>query len=268
MEILIPILAVTIIGLICGVGLSVASSIMAVQEDERFPAIRECLPGANCGACGFTGCDGYAKALLEPGTKTNLCVPGAGPVAQKLSEVLGVEAEGVVEKKAVVHCGGSCQATSVEHDYRGIQSCAAAKLFFGGAGSCVFGCVGLGDCQKVCPHDAICLNKGIAAVDPRVCVGCGICANTCPQKIIELVPAVTPTIVRCSNHQKGASTRKVCPDGCIGCKKCEKLCEQGAIVVENNLAVIDYSKCTGCGKCVEGCTTGCLTLRDLSFAKA
>ena len=77
MEILIPILAVTVIGLICAVGLAVASSVMAVKEDTRFTEIRACLPGANCGACGYTGCDGYAKALLEPGTKTNLCVPGA-----------------------------------------------------------------------------------------------------------------------------------------------------------------------------------------------
>ena len=65
MEILIPILAVTVIGLICAVGLAVASSVMAVKEDTRFTEIRACLPGANCGACGYTGCDGYAKALLE-----------------------------------------------------------------------------------------------------------------------------------------------------------------------------------------------------------
>ena len=87
MEIWVPILVVCIIGLICGVGLSVASSVMAVKEDERFPAIRDCLPGANCGACGFTGCDGYAKALLEPGTKTNLCVPGGAEAAKKLAAV-------------------------------------------------------------------------------------------------------------------------------------------------------------------------------------
>ena len=83
MSILVPIAAVTIIGLICAVGLSVASALLAVKEDERFPAIRECLPGANCGACGYSGCDGYAKALLKPGTKTNLCVPGADTVAAK-----------------------------------------------------------------------------------------------------------------------------------------------------------------------------------------
>ena len=84
MEILIPILAVTVIGLICAVGLAVASSVMAVKEDTRFTEIRACLPGANCGACGYTGCDGYAKALLEPGTKTNLCVPGADAVAAQI----------------------------------------------------------------------------------------------------------------------------------------------------------------------------------------
>ena len=113
-EILIPILAVTIIGLICGVGLAVASHVMAVKEDERFPAIRECLPGANCGACGFTGCDGYAKALLTPGTKTNLCVPGGAEAAKKLAEVLGVEAEAVEPKVAIVRCGGDCEHTSTQ----------------------------------------------------------------------------------------------------------------------------------------------------------
>ena len=51
------------IGFICAVVLVAASIIMAVKEDERIPKVRECLPGANCGACGYAGCDGYAKAL-------------------------------------------------------------------------------------------------------------------------------------------------------------------------------------------------------------
>ena len=155
MEILIPILAVTVVGLICAVGLAVASSVMAVKEDTRFTEIRACLPGANCGACGYTGCDGYAKALLEPGTKTNLCVPGADAVAAQIAALLGVEAEDVVEKIAVVQCAGTCEATSVKADYRGIPSCAAAKLFYGGNGSCIFGCMGFGDCARACPQNAI-----------------------------------------------------------------------------------------------------------------
>ena len=165
-EILIPVLAVTMIGLICGVGLAVASHVMAVKEDERFPAIRECLPGANCGACGFTGCDGYAKALLTPGTKTNLCVPGGAEAARKLAAVLGVEAEAVEAKTALVRCCGDCDHTSPKEDYRGIASCQAAKLFFGGSGTCTYGCMGRlheslsarrnfpgqGDCLGGCLH--------------------------------------------------------------------------------------------------------------------
>ena len=244
MEILIPILAVTVIGLICAVGLAVASSVMAVKEDTRFTEIRACLPGANCGACGYAGCDGYAKALLEPGTKTNLCVPGADAVAAQIAALLGVEAEDVVEKIAVVQCAGTCEATSVKADYRGIPSCAAAKLFYGGNGSCIFGCMGFGDCARACPKGAISMQDGIACVDHTECIGCGICAQTCPQKIIEIVPDIIRTEVLCSSYHNGPYTKKVCSSGCIGCHKCEKTCPQGAITVDNFLARIDWDKCT------------------------
>ena len=266
MEILIPILAVTVIGLICGVGLAVASSVMAVKEDTRFKEIRECLPGANCGACGYTGCDGYAKALLEPGTKTNRCVPGADGVAKKLAALLGVEAENVVEKIAVVQCAGTCEATSVKADYRGIQSCAAAKLFYGGKGSCIFGCMGFGDCAKSCPQKAIRMRDGIAFVIQPKCIGCGICAQTCPQKIIEVVPDVIRTEVICSSYHNGPYTRKVCSNGCIGCKKCEKACPHGAVTVKDFLARIDWDKCTGCGECAKSCPTGAMVYGDFSGA--
>ena len=264
MEIWVPILVVCIIGLICGVGLSVASSVMAVKEDERFPAIRECLPGANCGACGFTGCDGYAKALLEPGTKTNLCVPGGAEAAKKLAAVLGVEAEETVRKVAVVKCSGTCDVTQPKEDYRGMQSCKAAKLLFGGPGSCTYGCIGYGDCAAVCPQKAISLERGVAFVDAASCVGCGLCAKQCPQGVIAVVPETAKSVVACSNRDKGALTRKVCTIGCIGCMKCAKNCEVGAITVTGNLAEIDYRKCTGCGKCAEVCTTGCIRLADLA----
>lgn len=211
MEILIPILAVTVIGLICAVGLAVASSVMAVKEDTRFTEIRECLPGANCGACGYTGCDGYAKALLEPGTKTNLCVPGADAVAAQIAALLGVAAEDVVEKIAVVQCAGTCEATSVKADYRGIPSCAAAKLFYGGNGSCIFGCMGFGDCVKACPQGAISMQDGIACVNHTACIGCGICAQTCPQKIIEIVPDIIRTEVLCSSYHNGPYTKRSAP---------------------------------------------------------
>lgn len=257
-EILLPILIIGAIGLIAGVGLSVASLFLSVPVDETYEKVRECLPGANCGACGYAGCDEYANALAAGGVKTNLCIPGADATAEKLAEILGVSAEDVAEQVAVVHCNGTCEATSKKAIYDGINSCRAASLLYGGPDACNYGCLGCGDCAAVCPVDAICMKDGIARIDRRTCIGCGLCVNTCPKEIISLVPAVSKTAVLCSNQDKGAVARKVCTNACIGCKKCEKNCPENAITVVNNLAVIDYTKCTGCGVCIEGCPTGCL----------
>jgi ferredoxin len=76
------------------------------------------------------------------------------------------------------------------------------------------------------------------------------------------MPAVKHTAVLCSNKDKGAVTRKVCKSGCIGCRKCEKVCPSEAIKVVNNVAVIDYEKCVDCGACAENCTTKCITVNS------
>ena len=262
--ILTAVIPVVVIGIICAAVLVIASKLLAVKEDERFPKIRGCLPGANCGACGFAGCDGYAKALCEKeGTPTNLCVPGADAVSKQLSELMGVEFEDVIEQVAVVHCAGDCSHTDDKVEYRGIESCVAAKLMYGGKGSCSYGCLGFGDCAAACPQGAICVTDGVAHVDARKCIGCGICTKTCPNHLISLVPDVKKTVVTCSNRDKGVATRKVCSNGCIGCKKCERVCPSEAIKVVDNVAVIDIEKCTDCGKCAENCTTGCIKVFDL-----
>ena len=262
------VIPVVIIGVICSAVLVIASKLMAVKENEKIPVIRDCLPGANCGACGFAGCDGYAKALAEEDdTATNLCVPGGDSVSRKISDILGVEFEDVVEKVAVIHCAGDCNYTEDKVCYNGLESCAAAKLVFGGKGSCSYGCLGLGDCMKACPNGAICIENGIANINTKLCSGCGICAKTCPNHLIDLMSDTEKVIVSCSNRDKGAATRKVCSNGCIGCKKCEKVCPSGAIHVENNVAVIDYSKCPDCkdfGACARECTTGCIMISDFS----
>ncbi len=259
--ILIAVIPVAIIGIICAAMLVAASKIMAVKEDERFPKVRECLPGANCGACGFAGCDGYAKALLEgKGVAVNLCVPGGDSCAQQLSEILGVEFEDVEEKRALIHCLGNCEATEDKVDYEGVHSCAAAKMLFGGKGKCGFGCIGLGDCAEACPQDAISIKNGLALVCAPECIGCGICAKVCPNNLISLHNLQPQTVVMCSNKDKGALTRKACSSGCIGCKKCEKACEFDAIRVSDNLAEIDREKCTGCGECEKVCTTKCIKI--------
>lgn len=96
-EILIAVLIVAAMGLIIGLILAVASVIMAVPKDEKAEAVLEVLPGANCGACGYSGCSGYAKALAHGEAQLGLCSPGGEECVKAIAKVLGVEA-GAIEK--------------------------------------------------------------------------------------------------------------------------------------------------------------------------
>jgi RnfABCDGE-type electron transport complex B subunit len=246
------------IALLLGIMLAVISHCFAVPEDPTKEKIRACLPGVNCGACGYTGCDDYAAALAAGGVKPNLCIPGAQAVADEIGTILGVEAGAFEDVVAYVSCNGHCGATQNKADYEGVQTCQAASMLYGGPGSCVYGCLGLGDCAAACPANAICTIDGIAHVDTSRCLGCGVCAKACPKGIIRMLPQKAQVAVQCNNKDKGADARKACQNACIGCKKCEKTCPNGAITVTDNLAAIDYKKCTGCGLCVDSCPVGCI----------
>ena len=258
MEILIAFLVVLLVALIAGILLLIFSRLFLVEKNPLEKTIRECLPGVNCGACGFKGCDDYAAALAEGGVKSSLCIPGDQKVADQICSILGIEAETVNDVVAFVACNGICEATTNVAQYEGVQSCRAASMLFGGTNSCRFGCLGLGDCAKACPSGAICLEDGIARVITARCIGCGLCTQQCPKKIISMVPQETAAVVMCSNKQKGADAMKACKNACIGCKKCEKSCPEGAIKVTDNVASIDYTICKGCGICVDACPTGCI----------
>ena len=67
MSIAIAIILVTVVGLVGAVILVLAAKFMSVYEDPRIGQVTECLPGANCGGCGFAGCADYAKAVVENG---------------------------------------------------------------------------------------------------------------------------------------------------------------------------------------------------------
>ncbi len=261
MEIFIPIVVLFAIGVLCALLLTIASVFFEVKEDERIGLVRDRLPGANCGACGFSGCDGYAKALCDGTTaETNLCVPGGDGTAKEIAEIMGLEAADVVEQVAYVACNGSCLPEERKYEYDGPQSCRAANANYAGDRFCTFACLGYGDCVEVCPRDAICIDEErcVARIDPRKCIGCGLCVKTCPNGIIHLVNDTVRVVVKCNNHYKGAAVRKYCDKGCIACGKCEKTCQFGAIKIIDNLAVIDYEKCTGCGACKDACPVHCI----------
>ncbi len=255
--VLLAVIIAAVVALLAGVILAIASVVFAVPKDETVEALKEALPGANCGACGYSGCEGYAAAMAHDGAKVGLCSPGGEACAAATAAILGVEAS-VVKKVAKLRCAGCDEMAPKAFDYVGIRSCAAAMKFYGGDKQCAYGCLGYGDCAASCSYGGITIENGIAVINDALCVGCGQCAAVCPKALIAVQERKASAVVRCRNRDKGAAARKVCKTACIGCTKCQKVCEEGAITIESFLATIDPDKCVGCGKCAAVCPQGCI----------
>lgn len=250
-----PVVLLTGFGLLVSVLLFAAVKFFFVPTDERAEAVREALAGANCGACGYAGCDQYAEAVAAGEAEINLCIPAGASAVEQIAEIMGVEAGALEVKKAYVHCQGTCDVTGLKMDYQGVQTCKACDLMYAGKGDCSYGCLGFGDCVEACKFDAMRIVNGIACVDKVACTGCGACETACPKGIISMWHDNRTVKVTCSSKSKPKETTIACKVGCIGCKKCEKTCEFDAIHVTDFLAKIDDDKCTNCGSCVEVCPT-------------
>ena len=241
-------------GLFIGIFLGIAGKKFAVEVDEREEAILGVLPGNNCGGCGYAGCSGLAAAIVKGEAEVNGCPVGGAPVAEKIGEIMGVSVGSQEKKVAFVKCAGTCEKAKTEYQYTGVQDCLmASQMQDGGPKSCNAGCLGFGSCVKACPFDAIHIVNGVAVVDREACKACGKCIAKCPHHLIELAPYEQQTFVGCSSTAKGKAVTTACEIGCIGCKKCEKTCPNGAITVTDFCAHIDYDKCTNCGACKEAC---------------
>ncbi len=243
------------LGLLFGVSLSLASKVFSVEIDPKVEKIRKVLPGANCGACGFPGCDGLASAIASGKAPVNGCSVGGKPVAEEVADIMGVNAADAIRYVATVLCQGDCNIAKEKYLYDGIRDCRAQNILAGGSKSCSYGCLGCGTCKDVCKFDAIDIVDGIAVIDKEKCVSCKACIDVCPKGIIELIPYEQEVVVRCKSNDPGKMVRSKCSIGCIGCQICVKNCPQDAFIFENNLAKIDYEKCINCGICKEKCPT-------------
>ena len=263
MEILIAVAILGGLGLIFGLVLSAASKVFYVETDPRLDQLNACLPGANCGGCGYAGCGGYAEAVLSGEAPIGKCASGGNECAQAMAAIMGVKAEKVTRKVALVRCSGVkrydkdgnlTSGAKIKGNYEGFKDCLAASKV-GGSGPlvCKFGCLGYGSCTKVCKYGAIKVVDGVAIVDEDLCVGCMACASVCPRNLIVPVEPKRNVVIACASLAKGAATTRACTVGCIGCGLCKKICPNDAITVENNLARIDYSKCDNCGLCATVC---------------
>ena len=260
-SVIVPVVIFAAIGAAAGGLLVFASKFFAVEVDETVSKISEALPNANCGACGYSGCAGYAQAVAAGEAPNNKCKPGGPAVAQKIAEIMGQEALETVKEVAYVRCNGCKDATEERYSFISTQSCAATERFYNGKGVCRTGCDGLGDCAAVCPENAICIVDGVAVVNPEKCVACGKCVATCPNHLIVIRPASQKVDVRCSSKDPGKVAKDLCKNSCIACKICEKKCPNSAIAVSDNHATIDYSKCNSCGACAAACPRKCIEVQ-------
>ena len=213
-----------VLGLLIALLLGFAAIKLAVPVDEKEIAVREYLPGNNCGGCGYAGCSGLAAAIVKGDAPVNGCPVGGAPVAAKVGEIMGVAAEEGKKQVAFVKCAGTCEKAGHDYEYTGVEDCAAIHF----------------------PH-ALQTSLSTFAIPSTTCIA------ACPKHLIELVPYEAKHLVQCSSKDKGKDVMKACSVGCIGCHLCEKNCPNDAVHVVDNVAYIDQEKCTGCGICAEKC---------------
>jgi RnfABCDGE-type electron transport complex B subunit len=284
-EMVLPVVMLGGTGLLFGAVIAIASKKLQVYEHPRVGQILTVLPGTNCKECGYGSCLSFARAVVEGKATSGGCVPGGLKTLHAVADIIGLTTGPTEPVMAVVHCSGGTDQASDRAQYMGIQDCHAAVLTGNGAKTCQDGCLGLGSCVRSCTAGAIRITANkVAVVDPDKCTGCGDCVGVCPRSIISLIPSVYKIFLACSNHDRGTRVKKYCAVGCTACALCVKASPSGAISMENNLPVLDYTKeenfipaayrcpshcfvdlvktrskanidtkCNGCGACIEVC---------------
>lgn len=260
--VLITLVFSALLAIILGIALGFFQEKFKIVRDPLIDEVRSALPGANCGGCGYPGCDGYAEAAATHRAPPNKCSAGGAATAAAVAKLVGGEAK-AEDLISVLLCQGTKTKAMARGNYVGVPSCKAAKLSTGSVKACAWGCQGYGDCVAVCKFGALSMGpEGLPLVDHAKCTGCGMCAAECPQKLFTLVPRDRKgSIVRCSNRSVvKSSVIKDCKAGCIKCEACVRACPEQCISMVNGIPVTDYAKCTACGTCVEKCPTKCYTM--------
>jgi Na+-translocating ferredoxin:NAD+ oxidoreductase subunit B len=267
--VIITIVSLSLLAFLSAVILYFIAQKFKVFEDPRIDEVQAALPAANCGGCGFAGCRNFAEALVKAETFEGLLCPvGGAAVMGEAARILGKEAPVVEPKVAVLLCNGSPEYRPHTSKYDGAPDCRITNSLYIGETDCGYGCLGNGDCVRACTFSAMYMNTdtGLPVIIDDKCTSCGACVKACPRNLIELRKKAKKDrkiYVACSNCDKGGPARRACKVACIACSKCVKVCEFGAITIENNLAYIDAAKCTFCRKCVTECPTA--SILEINF---
>ena len=168
---LIPILVLTTLGIVFGLGLGWAAIRFRVQSDPVIERIDALLPQTQCGQCGYPGCRPYAEAISREEADINQCPPGGDAGIRALADLLGREAKPLNPEN-----GELTPKTVVVIDEQR--------------------CIGCTLCIQACPVDAIVgATKLMHTVIASECTGCDLCLPPCPVDCIDVIE-VKPDILR------------------------------------------------------------------------
>lgn len=236
------ILAMGGLGAFFAAALAIADKKLRVEEDPRIGMVNDALPGANCGACGQAGCAAFAEAVVQGTAPVNGCPVGGQDCAEDVARIMGVDAGQSVRHVARLMCRGAIGVAREKADYVGPSQCAVQDLVSGGSKACQYGCLGGGDCVEVCNFGALVMGEdGLPHVFDDLCTACAACVTACPRDLFELHPIDREFFVFCKSHDDPKTAKAACDAACTGCGICARKSE-GAIVVQDGLAVIDYDK--------------------------
>jgi Na+-translocating ferredoxin:NAD+ oxidoreductase RNF subunit RnfB len=244
--------------------LAVASRKLYVYEDPRIDVLETMLPRTNCGACGTPGCRAFAEALIDNKIVPAECTVCTSEEREAIAGYLGV-AVGQAEKRvARLACAGGRNVAWNRAHYDGLSTCRAAALVGGGGKGCVWGCLGLGDCEEVCDYDAIQMDAhGLPVVTEEKCTACNDCVEVCPRQLFSIHPVSHHLWVACANQDATDAARAVCEVVCDGCGRCAADAAPGLIEIKNNLAVVDYANNAVASRTtIERCPTGAIVWWD------
>lgn len=224
--------------------LSFADRKLRVEEDPRVDQINKLLPGVNCGACGCLSCRDFAEHIVNEGADPGKCRVINKEIRKKLYDLTGDEGGDNCPRIPLVRCAAENADKTLEAEYRGVKTCEAAKLVFGGGMKCEYGCMGFGDCVDACPFEALAMVDGLPRLAQEKCTGCAKCEEACPRDIIDMRDKKNAELfyVACSSRDNTLRTRQACAVGCVACGICEKLSPRGLFKVEDNLSVEDLEK--------------------------
>lgn len=243
-----------------GAVLAISNRFLKVEEDPRIDMVEELLPGSNCGACGEAGCRAFAEELVKGTLSPGKCTVSGSETVEQIAKLLGVDAGKEDKRVARLHCAGGHSSVVKLAEYQGLESCRGAFVVNNGGRACPWGCLGLGDCQRVCQFEAIKIgDQGLPIVDVDKCTACGDCVDVCPLNLFSIQKLDHKVVLQCSSPLSSDQAKMICVLACDGCGRCALDAEEGAIEMVSSLPVIkDPDRVTE--ECTYRCPTGAITV--------